>query len=95
MLLYDMGDPIQAVDVLGHDICSVHLKDARRPTSPGAWGAEVPLGQGEVDIPRFVRALKAIGYTGPLVIEREVGDQMARLRDVEHGLRFLRTCLED
>ena len=96
MLLYDMGDPIRAVDVLGHDICSVHLKDARRPTIPGAWGTEVPLGQGEVDIPRFVRALKAIGYAGALVIEREVGDQAARLRDVEHGLSVpVRACLEN
>jgi sugar phosphate isomerase/epimerase len=94
MLLYDMGDPVRAVEVLGHDICSVHVKDARRPTTPGAWGTEVPLGQGEVDIPRFIRALKAIGYTGPLVIEREVGDQAARLRDVAHGLTFLQACLE-
>jgi L-ribulose-5-phosphate 3-epimerase len=31
MLLYDMGDPIQAVAVLGPDIRSVHVKDARRP----------------------------------------------------------------
>jgi sugar phosphate isomerase/epimerase len=94
MLLYDMGDPIRAVEVLGHDICSVHVKDAKRPTTPGTWGKEVPLGQGEVDIPRFVRALKAVGYSSPLVIEREVGDQAARLRDVAHGLAFLRACLE-
>jgi sugar phosphate isomerase/epimerase len=94
MLLYDMGDPIRAVEVLGHDICSVHVKDAKRPTTPGTWGQEVPLGQGEVDIPRFVRALKAVGYAGPLVIEREVVNQAARLRDVAHGLAFLRACLE-
>ncbi len=93
MLLYDMGDPIRAVEILGPDICSVHVKDAKRPTTPGQWGAEVPLGQGEVDIKRFVRTLKAVGYTGPLVVEREVGDQAARLRDVAHGLAFLRECL--
>ena len=82
MLLYDMGDPIRAVEILGPDIRSVHVKDASRPTVSGQWGEEVPLGQGEVNIREFVQALKKNGYTGPLVIEREVGDQAGRLRDV-------------
>jgi len=94
MLLYDMGDPIRAVETLGPDIRSVHVKDARRPRVAGQWGEEVPLGEGEVDIPRFLQVLKRVGYTGPLVVEREVGDQAGRLRDVAHGLAFLRQCLE-
>ena len=38
MLLYDMGDPLRAVEILGPDIRSVHVKDANRPTAkaPGA-----------------------------------------------------------
>jgi L-ribulose-5-phosphate 3-epimerase len=93
MLLYDMGDPIRAVEILGPDIRSVHVKDARRPKVSGQWGDEVPLGQGEVNIREFVNALKKNGYSGPLVIEREVGDQAGRLRDVAHGLAYLRDCL--
>ena len=93
MLLYDMGDPIEAVKILGPDIRSVHVKDARRPKVKGTWGEEVPLGEGEVGIPQFLQALKAVGYRGPLVVEREVGDQEARLRDVAHGLALLRECL--
>jgi sugar phosphate isomerase/epimerase len=93
MLLYDMGDPIRAVEILGPDIRSVHVKDARRPTVKGAWGEEVPLGEGEVDIPRFVRALQAAGYTGPLVVEREVGDQPSRIRDIARGLELLRSLV--
>jgi sugar phosphate isomerase/epimerase len=95
MLLYDMGDPIRAVEILAPDIRSVHVKDARRPTVPGRWGEEVPLGQGEVNIRKFVQTLKQVGYTGPLVVEREVGDQAGRLRDVAHGLAFLRECLSE
>ena len=94
MLLYDMGDPIRAVEILGTDIQSVHVKDARRPTTPGTWGEEVPLGQGEVNIKRFVQTLKKVGYTGSLVVEREVGDQAGRLKDVAMGLAYLRECLE-
>jgi len=93
MLLYDMGDPIRAVEILGPDIRSVHVKDARRPTTSGQWGEEVPLGQGDVNVAKFVQALKRNGYSGPLIIEREVGDQAGRLRDVRHGLAFLKDCL--
>ena len=45
MLLYDMGDPIRAVKVLGRDIVHVHAKDAIPPAQEGAWGQEVPLGE--------------------------------------------------
>jgi len=86
MLLYDMGDPIRAVEVLGPDIRSVHLKDARRPTIEGDWGTEVPLGAGDVNIAKFLQALIAVGYSGPLAIEREVGDQGARVADIAAGL---------
>jgi L-ribulose-5-phosphate 3-epimerase len=94
MLLYDMGDPIRAVEILGPDIRSVHVKDARRPSVAGQWGQEVPLGQGEVNIGEFVNALKKNGFTGPLIIEREVGDQAGRLRDLAHGLAYLREMLQ-
>jgi sugar phosphate isomerase/epimerase len=93
MLLYDMGDPIRAVEILGPDIRSVHVKDAIRTRVAGEWGDEVRLGQGQVNIPEFVNVLKKNGYTGPLVIEREVGDQAARLNDVRHGLAYLRELL--
>ncbi len=90
MLLYDMGDPIRAVEILGPDIASVHCKDANRPTVPGAWGEEVPLGQGQVGMAAFLKALKRVGYAGPLVIEREVGNQQERLADCRHGVSVLR-----
>ncbi len=93
MLLYDMGDPVEAVETLGDWIRSVHLKDALRPTVPGQWGQEVPLGQGAVGIPQFLAALESIGYRGPLVVEREVGDQAGRLRDVAAGLAYLKTLV--
>jgi len=93
MLLYDKGDPLRAVEILGPDIRSVHVKDANRTKVPGTWGDEVPLGQGQVNIKAFVQVLKHVGYRGPLCIEREVGNQADRMADVEHGIRYLRDCL--
>jgi sugar phosphate isomerase/epimerase len=46
-----------------------------------------------VNIKAFVQALKKVGYRGPLCIEREVGDQEERLRDVAHGIGVLREAL--
>ncbi len=93
MLLYDMGDPIEAVRILGPDIRSVHAKDAFRPKVKGTWGEEVPLGQGAVNIRLWVQTLYDVGYRGPLLIEREVGTQAERLRDIAHGIRYLRECV--
>ncbi len=93
MLLYDKGDPIRAVELLGPRIRSVHVKDANRPLAAGNWGEEVPLGQGQANIKLFVQTLKKVGYRGALCIEREVGDQEQRVRDIAHGIRYLRECL--
>jgi sugar phosphate isomerase/epimerase len=93
MLLYDKGDPIRAVEILGPDIRSVHVKDAIRTKVPGTWGEEVPLGKGQANIKQFVKTLQKVGYRGPLCIEREVGDQEQRVADIAHGIRFLKECL--
>jgi L-ribulose-5-phosphate 3-epimerase len=95
MLLYDKGDPLRAVEILGPDIRTVHVKDANRPTTPGQWGEEVPLGKGQVNIKQFVKTLQKVGYRGPLCIEREVGDQESRFRDIAHGVRYLKECLAE
>jgi sugar phosphate isomerase/epimerase len=95
MILYDMGDPIRAVEILGPDIRSVHVKDANRTKAPGTWGEEVPLGQGQVNIKRFVDTLKKVGFKGALCIEREVGNQEQRVADITHGIRVLKECLSE
>ena len=93
MLLYDMDDPLEAIELLAPDIRSVHMKDANRPTVKGTWGEEVPLGKGQTNTKAFVQALQRVGYRGPLCIEREAGTQEQRYRDIEHGVKFLRECL--
>lgn len=93
MLLYDKGDPIRAVEILGPYIKSVHVKDAFRPKTVGEWGSEVPLGQGEVGMERFLGELKKVGYTGALCIEREVGNQASRFVDIMHGVKLLHKVL--
>jgi len=75
MLLYDADEPIKTLDILGKYVIGVHCKDGKRPERKGELGREYPLGEGDVDIERFIEKLKKIGYTGPLTIEREVSGE--------------------
>ncbi len=92
LILYGTADPIEALDVLGQHVVTVHCKDGDWPPkhTPGALGTERPLGQGAVGMHRFVAKLKEIGYTGPLTIEREIEDQKQRLEDIRMGVELLK-----
>jgi sugar phosphate isomerase/epimerase len=87
MILYDMGDPIEALRTLAPRLKQCHLKDANRTRQRGNWGEEVQLGTGQVDWPAFFRTLDEIGYTGDLAMEREAGAQ--RAEDILAARRFV------
>ena len=93
LLLYDTGEPIKALDVLGKYIIGVHCKDGKRPERKGELGKECPLGEGDVDIEGFVRKLKKIGYTGALTIERETTGE-EQIRDILKAKKLLKELLE-
>ena len=75
MILYDKGNPIEALRKLGPWIRQVHIKDARRTKVTGTWGEEVAAGTGEVDWKAFFATLAQVGFQGDLCIEREAGTQ--------------------
>jgi sugar phosphate isomerase/epimerase len=91
MILYGSGDPIDALKKVGSYVRSVHCKDAKWAARPGEqWGAEVPLGQGDVGMDRFLATLKEIGYDGPLTIEREIPqDPVRQKQEIGFGMRLL------
>ena len=74
MILYDKGEPVEAVKILAPWIKHVHIKDAIRTNRPGTWGREVPWGRGQVNTGEFLDALEEIGFDGNLAVEREAGD---------------------
>jgi len=88
MLLYDKGDPIKALDVLGKYVIGVHCKDGKRPERRNELGEELPLGEGEVGIEQFINKLKEIGYTGPLTIEREISGKQ-QTKDILKAKKLL------
>jgi sugar phosphate isomerase/epimerase len=93
MILYGMGEPIEALRKVGKYVRSVHCKDATWSDQPGkTWGAEVPLGHGQVNILSYLSTLKEIGYTGPLTIEREIPQEPERQKsEIKHAVDLLQT----
>ena len=95
-------DPAKAVYTLRDYIVHTHAKDGIRliEKSPeviygmiedeiqtGEAFREVPLGEGNVDFDKYLKALSDIGYNGYLTIEREVGDNPKR--DIQNAVNFL------
>lgn len=96
-------DPVQAVYTLKDYIVHTHAKDGKRlyyVEPEKLYGMEeaemlqtpsfieLPLGQGDVDFPAYLKALEDIGYKGFLTIEREVGEDPEG--DIGLAVKFLR-----
>ncbi|MFO8006955.1 MAG: sugar phosphate isomerase/epimerase family protein [Candidatus Brocadiia bacterium] len=95
MILYGSGQPMPALRKVSDYVSSVHCKDAVWSDNPGEdFGREVPLGEGDVDISRFIATLAEIGYEGPLTIEREVSGQR-QIEDIRKGIELLRRVKAD
>lgn len=91
MILYDKGDPIAALRVLGPWLKQCHIKDAVKTKAPGTWGEEVPVGTGQVDWRAFFEALDKLNFKGSLAIEREAGEQ--RVADIRTARDYLTRLL--
>lgn len=96
MILYGTGEPIAALRQLGSRVRSVHCKDALWAANPGKeWGQEVPLGQGQVGLEKYLSTLSEVGYFGPLTIEREIPQDRDRQKSEIAGAVRLLTELRD
>lgn len=91
MILYGAGDPIEALELLGDRVRSVHCKDATWAANPGKeWGEEKRLGDGDVDMGRYLETLLKLGYAGPLTIEREIPQEPQRQKEeIGHAVGLL------
>jgi len=80
-------DHLEGVRILAPWIVHTHAKDGVRHADGSR--AEVPLGEGAVDFPRYLQELRGAGYDGYLTIEREVGDDPEK--DIRAAVSFLRS----
>ena len=82
LILYGKANPVDAVDILGPHVKSIHAKDGRWPTDPSKLGEEVLIGTGLVDFQKVLTKLHRLGYNGAVTIERETSgpQQIADVR---------------
>lgn len=102
-------DPVGAVHNLKEYIVHTHAKDGimlRKGNPEVTYGMikqdaehtgpefqEVPLGEGRVDFPNYLKALDSIGYHGFLTIEREVGENPEQ--DIHAAVAFLNQAISE
>ncbi|MCH5198939.1 MAG: sugar phosphate isomerase/epimerase [Oscillospiraceae bacterium] len=78
-------DPAEAVYILKDYIVHTHAKDGIM-IDENSYQEKI-LGEGDVNFPEYLAALKDIGYDGFLTIEREAG--ATRFADIKHAVSFL------
>ncbi len=93
LIMYDRGHPYHALDVYGKFVKLVNAKDGLYPTDARNLGKEVPIGEGKVDFPSLFKKLKANGYTGPVIIEREGAEGTQWNKEVVVAKQFLQKLL--
>ncbi len=91
MILYGSGEPIAAFRLLRMHVVSCHGKDGDwpDPSKPGSLGTERPLGEGSVNIPKFMAALRETGFTGPICVESGVHGEEQRWQALARAVRIL------
>jgi sugar phosphate isomerase/epimerase len=93
LIMYDRGHPYYSLDVYGKYIKLVNAKDGLYPTDARNLGKEVPIGEGKVDFPSLFKKLKANGYKGPIIIEREGAEGTQWNKEVVQARKFLENFL--
>ena len=94
LILYGKANPVDAVDILGPHVRSIHAKDGRWPTDPSQLGEEVLIGKGLVNFREVFTKLHRIGYTGAVTIERETSGPQ-QIEDVRQEKIYLERILHE
>jgi sugar phosphate isomerase/epimerase len=94
LILYGKANPVDAVDILGPHIRSIHAKDGRWPTDPDRLGQEVLIGQGLVNFREVFTKLHRLGYAGTVTIERETSGPQ-QIEDVRQEKIYLERILRE
>ncbi|HKD60850.1 MAG TPA: sugar phosphate isomerase/epimerase family protein [Terracidiphilus sp.] len=93
LILYGKANPVDAVEIIGAHVRSVHAKDGKWPTDPSKLGEEVLIGHGLVDFKAVFTELHKLGYTGAITIERETSGPQ-QIEDVKNEKLYLERILD-
>jgi inosose dehydratase len=102
--MFGGGDPVTALRTHASRIWHVHFKDCSKALADRAraehWdyfasvrhGVFCELGKGSVDFPGVVRELKAMRYSGWIVVEQDVLPGMGKPKEcAQHNIDYIKT----
>lgn len=96
LILYGKANPVDALDVFGPYVRSLHAKDGRYPTNGHDLGVETRLGEGKVDFRALFRKLHELGFDGYVTIEREIDEgSPEQVRDILESREFLQNIINE
>ncbi|MCL6464059.1 MAG: sugar phosphate isomerase/epimerase [Acidobacterium ailaaui] len=93
LILYGKANPVDAVDIIGPHVRSIHAKDGKWPTDPMKLGEEVLIGTGLVDFEKVFTKLHKLGYGGAVTIEREI-EGAQQMEDIRKEKLYLQRIIE-
>ncbi len=94
LILYGKANPLDSLDTIGKYVKNMHAKDGLYPTNPRDLGEEVQIPHGKVDFPKIFARLKALGYRGPVTIEREISGPK-QIEDIKQERDYLAKVLAE
>ena len=93
LILYGKANSADAITVFGKYVMDTHIKDGFYPTDGKHLGKEVKVSEGLANIPEVIKRLKAVGYKGNFIIEREItGEQQTK--DILETKSYLESILK-
>lgn len=93
LLIYGTDDPAVLVDQLADRIRVIHCKDADPAEAGAPLGKETVLGKGSTRFAELLKKLLSGGFSGPLIIERELPLGPEQEKDIAEAVKLIRSII--
>ena len=93
LLIYGTDDPAILADQLTDRIRVIHCKDADPAEAGASRGKETVLGKGSTRFAELLKKLLSGGFSGPLIIERELPLGPEQEKDIAEAVKLIRSII--
>ena len=93
LLIYGTDDPAVLADQLADRIRVIHCKDADPAEADAPRGKETVLGKGSTKFASLLTKLLQGGFSGPLIIERELPLGPEQEKDIAEAVKLIRSII--
>ncbi|MBQ6470858.1 MAG: sugar phosphate isomerase/epimerase [Victivallales bacterium] len=95
LLLYGTDVPMNFLELLWSKIRVVHCKDAVSALHGPDSAHETVLGKGATNFAELIKFLLGKGFTGPLIIERELPPGPEQEKDIAEAVLYIKSIIDE